>query len=149
MSRERAKRLKPLIQIAQNAVNEALSYIGALQQKLRSEEEKSNTLLGYQQDYRVNFQNQASIKVSGLQIQQFESFMHQIDDAIAQQNNHIFQVKEQLKKAQGIYQTLNQKLKSYETLESRLNDQAIASENQQMQKFLDEIGAQLHRLHSS
>ena len=75
--------------------------------------------------------------------------MHQIDDDIAQQNNHIFQVKEQLKKAQGIYQTLNQKLKSYEKLETRLNDQAIASENQQMQKFLDEIGAQLHRIHSS
>ena len=46
MSRERAKRLKPLVQIAQNAVNEALSYIGTLQQKLRSEEEKSQTLLG-------------------------------------------------------------------------------------------------------
>ncbi|MGR6873257.1 flagellar export protein FliJ [Pseudomonas sp. HK3] len=149
MSRERAKRLKPLVQIAQNAVNEALSYIGALQQKLNSEQEKSNTLLGYQQDYRENFQSQASVKVSGLQIQQFESFMRQIDDAITQQNNHIFQVKEQLKKAQAIYQTLNQKLKSYEKLESRLNDQAIASENQQMQKFLDEIGAQLHRLHSS
>jgi len=149
MSRERAKRLSPLVQIAQNAVNEALTYIGALQQKLASEEEKSNTLLGYQQDYRENFQSQASIKVSGLQIQQFESFMHQIDDAIAQQNNHIFQLKEQLSKARGIYQTLNQKLKSYEKLESRLNEQALASENQQNQKLLDEIGAQLHRLHSS
>jgi flagellar FliJ protein len=106
-------------------------------------------LLGYQQDYRENFQTQASVKVSGLQIQQFESFMHQIDDAIAQQNNHIFQIKEQLAKARDIYQTLNQKLKSYEKLESRLNDQAIASENQQNQKLLDEIGAQLHRLHSS
>ncbi len=149
MSHERAKRLKPLVQIAQNAVNEALTYIGALQQKLASEEEKSQTLLGYQQDYRDNFQTQASVKVSGLQIQQFESFMHQIDDAIAQQNNHIFQIKEQLTKAREIYQTLNQKLKSYEKLESRLNDQAIASENQRNQKLLDEIGAQLHRLHSS
>lgn len=149
MSRERAKRLKPLVQIAQNAVNEALTYIGALQQKLNSEQEKSNTLLGYQQDYRENFQTQASVKVSGLQIQQFESFMHQISDAIAQQNNHIYQVKEQLAKAQSIYQTLNQKLKSYEKLETRLNDQTIASENQQLQKFLDDIGAQLHRLHSS
>lgn len=149
MSRERAKRLKPLVQIAQNAVNEALTYIGALQQKLNSEQEKSNTLLGYQQDYRENFQTQASVKVSGLQIQQFESFMHQISDAIAQQNNHIYQVKEQLAKAQSIYQTLNQKLRSYEKLETRLNDQTIASENQQLQKFLDDIGAQLHRLHSS
>ncbi|MFT5594069.1 MAG: flagellar FliJ protein [Oceanicoccus sp.] len=149
MSTERAKRIKPLVQIAQNAVNEALTYIGALQQKLNSEQEKSNTLLGYQQDYRENFQTQASIKVSGLQIQQFESFMHQISDAIAQQNNHIYQVKEQLAKAQSIYQTLNQKLKSYEKLETRLNEQAIASENQQLQKFLDDIGAQLHRLHSS
>lgn len=149
MSQERVKRLKPLVHIAQNAVNEALTYMGMLQQKLSSEEEKSQTLLGYQQDYRNNFQSQAQIKVSGLQIQQFESFMHQIDDAIAQQNNHIFQIKEQINKAQSIYQTLNQKLKSYEKLETRLNEQAIASENQQLQKLLDEIGAQLHRLHSS
>ncbi|GAA6134815.1 hypothetical protein NBRC116188_16050 [Oceaniserpentilla sp. 4NH20-0058] len=149
MSRERAKRLQPLIQIAKNAVNEALSYMGALQQKLNSEEQKSDTLKQYQQEYQENFKTQASIKVSGLQIQQFESFMVQIDDAISQQNNHIFQVKEQLKKAQSIYQTLNQKLKSYEKLENRLNAQAIASENQQLQKFLDEISAHQHRLHSS
>jgi len=149
MSRERAKRIQPLIQIAQNALNEALSYLGALQQKLNSEQEKKTTLQQYQQEYRENFKAQASVKVSGLQIQQFESFMLQIDDAVAQQNNHIYQVQEQLEKAQGIYQTLNQKLKSYQKLESRLNEQAIASENQQLQKLLDEIGAQLHRRHSS
>jgi len=149
MSRERAKRIQPLIHIAQNAVNEALSYMGALQQKLHSEEAKSETLKNYQQEYRENFKAQASVQVSGLQIQQFESFMMQIDDAISQQNNHIYQVKEQLQKAQGIYQTLNQKLKSYQKLESRLNEQAIASENQQLQKLLDEIGSQLHRRHSS
>lgn len=149
MSRERAKRIQPLIQIAKNAVNESLSYLGALQQKLNSEQEKSETLKTYQQEYRQNFQTQASVGVSGLQIQQFESFMMQIDGAISQQNNHIFQVKEQLEKAQSMYQILNQKLKSYEKLETRLNEQAIASENQQLQKFLDEIGAQQHRLHSS
>lgn len=149
MSRERVKRIQPLIHIAQNAVNEALSYMGMLQQKLNNEEEKSQTLKNYQMEYRENFKEQARIKVSGMQIQQFESFMLQIDDAISQQNNHIYQIKEQLKKAQGIYQTLNQKLKSYEKLEFRLNEQAIASENQQLQKFLDEIGSQLHRRHSS
>jgi len=149
MSRERAKRIQPLIHIAQNAVNEALSYIGILQQKLNSEQEKSQTLAGYQQDYRENFKNQASVNVSGLQIQQFESFMLQIDQAISQQAQHIKQIEQQLEKARGIYQTLNQKLKSYEKLENRLTDQAQASENQQLQKFLDEIGAQLHRLHIS
>ncbi len=149
MSRERAKRIQPLIHIAQNAVNEALSYIGTLQQRLNSEQEKSQTLAGYQQDYRENFQAQASVNVSGLQIQQFESFMQQIDQAISQQSQHIKQLEQQLEKARGIYQTLNQKLKSYEKLENRLTNQALASENQQLQKFLDEIGAQLHRLHIS
>lgn len=149
MTRQRAKRIAPIVQIAKNAVQESLAFMGEVQQRLESEKEKTKTLEQYQLEYQNNFSNKGHGGVTGLEIQHFESFMLQISGALVNQAQQVFQLKEQLKQAQEIYQTLNQKLKSYEKLETRLNDQALASENQQIQKFLDELGSQLHRRHSS
>jgi flagellar FliJ protein len=149
MSRARAKRIAPIVQIAKNAVQESLSFMGEMQQRLDSEIEKTNTLEQYQLEYQNNFSNKGHGGVTGLEIQHFESFMLQISGALVNQAQQVRQIQDQLKQAQDIYKKLNQKLKSYEKLESRLNDQALASENQQIQKFLDELGSQLHRRHSS
>ena len=149
MSRQRAKRISPIVQIAKNAVQEALGFMGMVQQKLDSEKEKGKTLEQYQLEYQNNFSNKGHGGVTGMEIQHFESFMLQISGALSQQALEVRELEQQLKQAQDIYQKLNQKLKSYEKLESRLNEQALASENQQIQKFLDEIGSQLHRRHSS
>ena len=149
MSRQRAKRIQPLIQIAKNAVQEALVYMGQLQQKIDSENEKKDTLIQYQSEYQNNFKQKGGVGVTGLEIQQFESFMLQINDAMSKQSAQLQQLEMQLDRAKGIYRDLNQKLKSYEKLQDRLNDQAVKLENINMQKMLDEIGSQLHRLKSS
>lgn len=146
MSRRRAKRIQPLIHIAKNAVQEALTYMGQLQQKIDSEKEKKATLIQYQSEYQNGFKQKGETGVKGLEIQQFESFMLQINDAMEKQSGQLTQLEAQLERAQGIYRDLNQRLKSYEKLQERLNDQALISENIQMQKMLDEIGSQLHRL---
>jgi len=146
MSRQRAKRIQPLIQIAKNAVQEAMSYMGQLQQRIDSEEEKKTTLIQYQSEYQKNFQQKGSVGVKGLQIQQFESFMLQINDAMEKQSSQLAHLNIQLERAKGIYRDLNQRLKSYEKLQDRLKDQALKIENTQMQKMLDELGSQLHRL---
>jgi flagellar FliJ protein len=146
MSRQRAGRIQPLIQIAKNAVREAMTYMGQLQQKIDSEEEKKTTLIQYQSEYQNNFKEKGSVGVKGLQIQQFESFMLQINDAMEKQSDQLAQLNVQLERAKGIYRDLNQRLKSYEKLQDRLNNQALKIENTQMQKMLDEIGSQLHRL---
>ncbi len=148
MSRQRAQRLQPLIHLAQKSVNEALSYIGKIQQCIDRENEKKQSLIEYQNEYFQNFQTAGREGMKGLNLQQFESFLVQIDGALVHQKNQVFQYNQQLENAQKIYQKLNLKLKSYEKLQSRLDEQSIKQENQQMQKFLDEIGAQLHRLNS-
>lgn len=148
MSRRRAKRIQPLIHIAKNAVQEAMTYMGQLQQKIDSEKEKKETLIQYQSEYQNGFKKKGEIGVKGLEIQQFESFMLQINDAMVKQSGQLSQLEAQLERAKGIYRDLNQRLKSYEKLQERLNDKALISENIQMQKMLDEIGSQLHRMKS-
>jgi flagellar FliJ protein len=146
MTRQRAKRIQPLIQIAKNAAQEAMAYMGQLQQSIEAEKQKEQTLIDYQNEYQHNFKQKGTIGVKGLEIQQFESFMLQINDAMEQQSNQLFHLKQQLERAKGIYQDLNQRLKSYQKLQDRLINQAIKIEDTQMQKMLDEIGSQLHRL---
>jgi flagellar FliJ protein len=146
MTRQRAKRIQPLIQIAKNAVQEAMAYMGQLQQSIEAEKQKEQTLIEYHHEYQNNFKKKGKIGVKGLEIQQFESFMLQINDAMEQQSNQLFHLKQQLERAKGIYQDLNQRLKSYQKLQDRLISQAIKIEDTQMQKMLDEIGSQLHRL---
>lgn len=146
MSRHRAKRIQPLIHIAKNAVQEAMTYMGQLQQKIDSEKEKKETLIQYQSEYQNGFKKKGETGVKGLEIQQFESFMLQINDAMVKQSGQLSQLEAQLERAKGIYRDLNQRLKSYEKLQERLIDKALISENIQMQKMLDEIGSQLHRM---
>ena len=146
MSRQRAKRIQPLIQIAKNAVQEAMVYMGQLQQSIDTETQKKETLIEYQSEYQSGFKKKGLAGVKGLEIQQFESFMLQINDAMEKQSSQVMQLTAQLERARGIYIDLNQRLKSYEKLQERLVDQAVKIENTQLQKMLDEIGSQLHRM---
>jgi flagellar FliJ protein len=146
MTRQRAKRIQPLIQIAKNAVQEAMSYMGQLQQSIDAEKQKKETLIDYQSEYQNNFKAKGLNGVKGLEIQQFESFMLQINDAMEKQSSQVHHLQQQLDRAKNIYLDLNQRLKSYEKLQMRLVNQAVKVENNQMQKMLDEIGSQLHRL---
>ncbi len=149
MSHIRAKRMAPLIHLAQKSVNEALSYIGTLQQRINSEQQKTQSLLEYQGEYLQNFQQAGSTGMSGQKLQQFESFILQIDTALIRQQHQVQQFEQQLAHAQKIYLQLNQRLKSYEKLKERLGQKAQDQENRQLQGFLDEMGAQLHRLKTS
>lgn len=147
MSRQRAKRLEPLIRMAEKSVKEALAYLGSMQQKLNQEKERKDALLLYQKEYQVSFNHSGKSGVSGAQIQQFEAFMLQIDTALFNQQVQMKQVSEQLERARNIYIQLNTRLESYKKLENRLTEQAIASENQQLQKLLDELAGQAHSRH--
>lgn len=148
MSFSRAKRLNPIIQIAQKSVNEALGYIGQLQQRITSETDKSTTLNSYLLEYQTGFQHKGQVGINGLALQQYESFVMQIELAMDNQIQQIKRLEEQLSGAQKIYVSLNQRLKSFEKLAERLTEQGHKAESIQMQKFLDDIGAQLHRLNN-
>ncbi len=149
MSKVRAKRMTPLIHLAQKSVNEALSYIGNLQQSINSENQKKQSLTDYQGEYLQQFQQAGSTGMSGNKLQQFESFILQIDTALTRQQFQVQQFEQQLQQAQKIYLQLNQRLKSYQKLQQKLHNRAQAQENRQLQSFLDEMGAQLHRLRQS
>ncbi len=149
MSKVRAKRLTPLIHLAQKSVNEALSYIGNLQQSINSENQKKQSLVDYQGEYLQQFQQAGSVGMSGNKLQQFESFILQIDTALIRQQYQVQQFEQQLQQAQKIYLQLNQRLKSYEKLQQKLQHRAQSQQDRQLQSFLDEMGAQLHRLQQS
>ena len=146
MSKIRAQRMTPLIHLAKRSVNEALSYIGNLQQSIHSENQKKQSLMEYQGEYLQHFQQAGAVGMSGNKLQQFESFILQIDTALTRQQFQVAQFEQQLQQAQKIYLQLNQRLKSYEKLQQKLQHRAQTQEDRQLQSFLDEMGAQLHRL---
>ncbi len=148
MSESRARRLNPLINIAEQAVQEALVYLGKIQRELAEEIERKDALSLYEKEYQLSFAHKGKGGISGADIQQFESFLLQIHSALKQQAGQISRIESKLEKAQNVYIRLKQRLESYKKLKTRLTEQAIASENRQLQKLLDEIGMQLYRSHS-
>ena len=144
MARQRSQGLKALIKIAENAVNEALSFMGSVQQKIDAEKEKKETLIQYEMDYQSAFLRKGQAGVNGNAIEQHEAFMVQIQQALDNQSHHLRQLDAQLLKAQEMYSQLNQKLKSYQKLEARLSERALQLENRKMQSMLDEIALQMH-----
>jgi len=149
MSRERAKRISPLVKIAENAVQEALSYLGSVKQRIEQEKQKGETLQQYQLEYQQGFSSKGSTGINGSQIQQHQAFIAQIDTVLAEQKFQIKELEKQYEQAHEIYLSLNRKLKTYEKLQNRLTSQAEASENRQLQGFLDELSAQIHRRNNS
>jgi flagellar FliJ protein len=141
----RSKGLQSLIKIAKNAANEALGYVGSIQQQIEQEKEKEKTLVQYESEYQSSFLQKGKAGVQGTAIEQHEGFMIQIQQALNSQAGQVEKLQEQLKKAQEVYANLNQKLKSYEKLEQRISEQALQRENKAVQNMLDEIAMQLHR----
>ena len=144
MASRRSGGLQSLIKIAENAVNEAMGYMGSIQKKIEAEKEKEKTLIQYEADYQAVFLAKGQQGVHGTAIEQHEAFMGQIEQALDHQSNHVHQLKEQLEQAREVYNNLNQKLKIYQKLEQRMSDQALRLEAKKVQNQLDEIAIQMH-----
>lgn len=145
MSKQRVKRLKFVLAMAEEKEQKDLQTWGQYQQRLLQEQEKITQLEQYMTEYRSSLTTQQSVPIQGGQIQNTIAFIEQIKNACGHQQNQINLVQQQMEGAQRVYLQSRSKAEALRKLIEKLTSQLSAIAEKQDQKLMDEFAARSAR----
>ena len=139
MSRNRAARLAPVVEMAARAEREAARMLGRCQGQLTQAEMKLGELERYRSDYQQQWIEEGRRGVSGQWLMNYQRFLSQLESAIGQQMQSVNWHRDNLDKARGAWQQRYARLEGLRKLVQRYLDEARAAEDKREQKLLDEL----------
>ncbi|MGP0172420.1 flagellar export protein FliJ [Pseudomonas sp. NCHU5208] len=143
MSLSRAKRLQPVVEMAEKAEREAARQLGHCQGLVSQAEAKLGELERFRGDYQQQWISEGSRGVSGQWLMNYQRFLAQLETAIGQQNQSLDWHRANLDKARGIWQQRYARLEGLRKLVQRYRDEARQAEDRREQKLLDELAQRL------
>ncbi|QEY62086.1 flagella biosynthesis chaperone FliJ [Metapseudomonas lalkuanensis] len=139
MSRNRAARLAPVVEMAERAEREAARMLGRCQGQLTQAEMKLGELERYRSDYQQQWIEEGRRGVSGQWLMNYQRFLSQLESAIGQQTQSVNWHRDNLDKARGAWQQRYARLEGLRKLVQRYLDEARAADDKREQKLLDEL----------
>lgn len=140
---KRAKRLLPVIQMAEDAERDAAAKLAKTQQQLMQAEAQLQGLEQYRGDYQQQWQKKGQMGVSGEWLMNYQRFLSQLETAIEQQRNSIRWYQQNVDKARDLWQKAYTRLEGLRKLVQRYQQQAQQQANKIEQKDMDEIAQRL------
>jgi len=145
MSKQKIKRLKFVLAMAEEKEKKDLQTWGQYQQRLVQEQEKLSQLEQYMLEYRTSLTSQQAISIQGGQIQNTIAFIEQIKEASGHQESQINLVQQQAEGAKRVYLQARAKAEALRKLIEKLSQKLTAIEEKQDQKLMDEFAARSAR----
>ena len=145
MSKQRIKRLRFVLSMAEEKEKKDLKTWGQYQQRLVQEQEKLSQLEQYMLEYRTSLTSQQDVTIQGGQIQNTIAFIEQIKQASGHQESQINLVQQQAEGAKRGYLQARAKAEALRKLIEKLSQQLTAIEEKQDQKLMDEFAARSAR----
>lgn len=139
MSRSRAARLAPVVEMAERAEREAARMLGRCQGQLTQAEMKLGELERYRGDYQQQWIEEGRRGVSGQWLMNYQRFLSQLESAIGQQLQSVKWHRDNLDKARAAWQQRYARLEGLRKLVQRYLDEARAADDKREQKLLDEL----------
>lgn len=143
MSLSRAKRLQPVVDMAERAEREAARQLGHCQGLVGQAEAKLGELERFRGDYQQQWISEGSRGVSGQWLMNYQRFLSQLETAIGQQNQNLDWQRANLEKARAVWQQRHARLEGLRKLVQRYLDEARLAEDKREQKLLDELAQRL------
>ena len=143
MSRNRAARLAPVVEMAERAEREAARMLGRCQGQLTQAEMKLGELERYRADYQQQWIEEGKRGVSGQWLMNYQRFLSQLESAIGQQLQSVKWHRDNLDKARAAWQQRYARLEGLRKLLQRYLDEARAADDKREQKLLDELAQRL------
>lgn len=134
----RSRRLQPILQIAGLEADQAARAMLYMEQKLAAETGKQNLLDQHLQEYRLQLQNAGKAGINAQSLRMHQQFLANIERAIAQQEQQIELVGQQLQQVRQIWLSRDIRRKSLEKMIEKLRLQEQHLLDRQEQKALDE-----------
>lgn len=139
---KRSERLKNIMTMAEKKEQDAANALGYLNTKISNEEHKRRQLLDYELEYHEKIIETGKTGVDGATLRTYFSFMSKLNDAASQQVGHIAELEQQVDQVQQYWYKTRGKLKAFESLVERAEQQEAAQADKQEQKALDEFAVQ-------
>ena len=143
MSASRAKKLAPVVEMAERAEREAALQLGHLQGLLGQAEAKLGELERFRGDYQQQWMTQGQLGVSGQWLINYQRFLSQLEVAVGQQRQSIQWHQVNLDKGRATWQERYARLEGLRKLVQRYLDEAQRLEDKREQKLLDELSQRL------
>ncbi len=145
MSRSRAARLVPVVDMAEREEREAARAMGQMQGQLDKAAGQLRELERYRADYQQQWIDAGSKGVSGQWLINYQRFLGQLEAAIAQQLQSVTWHKQNFDKAREQWQQRYARLEGLRKLVQRYLEEARMAEDRREQKLLDELSQRLPR----
>lgn len=134
----RAKRLQPVLRIAELDAEKAARQLALTQQRIVIEQSKLAQLQDYQHEYRVRLQTAGQTGISVDKLRLFDGFHQQLDRAIEQQQQLILKIQQDQAVSKAIWQQKDIRFKSLQNLLERLQKDASVQQARIEQRNHDE-----------
>jgi len=134
-----------LIELSKNRVDTAGNQLGHLVRKYRAAEHQLNVLKEYRQDYATRLTGAGQNGITASNYRNFTRFLETLNDAIVQQTRVMMHLDQNISVSKENWRREQQRLHSYETLQTRRARQHMAIENRREQIVSDELSAAIHR----
>ncbi|UVE16372.1 flagellar export protein FliJ [Pseudomonas sp. LS44] len=145
MTLSRAKRLQPVIEMAERAEREAARQLGKLQGLLSQAEAKLGELERFRADYQQQWITEGQRGVSGQWLMNYQRFLSQLETAIGQQRQSTTWHRDNLSKAREVWQQRYARLEGLRKLVQRYQDEARLAADKREQRLLDELSQRLRQ----
>lgn len=137
--------LQPLLDLANNRMDEAARKLGELIASEHAVEEKLALLVDYRKEYHARFVEAVRNGIGPDAWRNFSAFLGKLDDAIAQQEKAVSVSRQGTEKGQQAWVDQRNKVKAFDTLSHRHQSLQARKEAKQEQRLTDEHAAKQFR----
>lgn len=88
---KRSNRIQPLKNLASRHEQQAARVLGQSRTQLGAQLKRLQELFSYREDYQQRFRREAKKGIAGAQLQSYQTFIQQLDEAIRQQQTQVEQ----------------------------------------------------------
>lgn len=131
--------------LAQKAVDSAAAALAAANKRLQEAQGQLILLQGYRQDYLDKLARQLSSGLDAKAHQNFQRFLHMLDQAIAGQESVVAAAQRQAGHQLDLWRESQKKKLSYEVLSERTQKKAHVIELKKEQKLMDEHAMRIRK----
>ncbi len=130
--------LQPLVHLAQQKNESATRKLGLLNRSQQSAQDKLEMLQQYRKDYQGKLQDAEKNGMTLEDLRNFQDFIYRLDDAIAQQSAVVAQAQTSVQNGRSELSETQRRMKSFDTLAHRHNEEQKKLETKYEQKIQDE-----------
>mgnify|MGYP006368888469 FL=1 len=137
--------LQPLLDLANNRMDEAARKLGELIASEHAVEEKLALLVDYRKEYHARFVEAVRNGIGPDAWRNFSAFLGKLDDAISHQQRVVSDSKQRTEQGQQAWVDQRNKVKAFDTLSHRHQSVQARKEAKQEQRLTDEHAAKQFR----